>query len=165
MSSTLQFSDDASHSGTTTEEKVNQEFTPDSAPDLFLRYRLKIVEDLWEEVLQQECGLQLVDLLRQLRSLYSPEGELSEIKEIEAVKMVESLDLNEAIRAARAFALYFQLINIVEQHYEQRGQQQQYRAAYDQPTQNNLLDEDHLPDASDPEAKGSTLHANFLEKA
>jgi phosphoenolpyruvate carboxylase len=165
MSSTLQFSDDASHSGTTTEEKVNQEFTPDSAPDLFLRYRLKIVEDLWEEVLQQECGLQLVDLLRQLRSLYSPEGELSEIKEIEAVKMVESLDLNEAIRAARAFALYFQLINIVEQHYEQRGQQQQYRAAYDQPTQNNLLDEDHLPDASDPEAKGSTLHANFLEKS
>lgn len=46
------------------------------------------------------------------------------------VEVVESLDLEDAIRASRAFALYFQLINIVEQHYEQRGQQQQYRAAY-----------------------------------
>ncbi|OLP16145.1 phosphoenolpyruvate carboxylase [Leptolyngbya sp. 'hensonii'] len=100
--------------------------------DLFLRHRLKIVEDLWEAVLQQECGQELVDLLNQLRALCSPEGQAPDSAESEALKVVEKLDLNEAIRAARAFALYFQLINIVEQHYEQRGQQQQYRAAYEQ---------------------------------
>jgi len=164
MTSTLQFSDDAPHSGTTTEVKITRDSTPDSTSDLFLQHRLKIVEDLWETVLQQECGQQLVDLLGQLRSAYSSEGELS-VSEIEAVKVIESLDLNEAIRAARAFALYFQLINIVEQHYEQRGQQQQYRAAYDQPVPRSLLDEGHLPDASDPEAKGGTLNADILEKS
>jgi phosphoenolpyruvate carboxylase len=165
MSSTLQFSDDAFRSGTATELKVDQDLAPDSTSDLFLRHRLKIVEDLWEAVLRQECGQQLVDLLQQLRSLHSPEGEvLSEGGEKEALKMIESLDLNEAIRTARAFALYFQLINIVEQHYEQRGQQQQYRAEQQAAIQEDVLESGHLPDESDPEAKGSMLHANLLEK-
>ncbi|MDX2099878.1 MAG: phosphoenolpyruvate carboxylase [Leptolyngbyaceae cyanobacterium bins.59] len=100
---------------------------------LFLRHRLRIVEDLWESVLQQECGQELVDLLKQLRAMCSPEGQASSSSEAEVLQIVEKLDLNEAIRAARAFALYFQLINIVEQHYEQRGQQRQYRNAYDTP--------------------------------
>jgi phosphoenolpyruvate carboxylase len=71
----------------------------------------------------------LVDLLNQLRDMCSPEGQAPSFIESEVLKVVEKLDLNAAIRAARAFALYFQLINIVEQHYEQRDQQQQYRAA------------------------------------
>jgi len=142
MSSTLQSSDDAFRSSTATEEKSRDE-APASTSDLFLRHRLRIVEDLWESVLQQECGQQLVDLLGQLRSIYTPEGQAPETTELEALKVVENLDLNEAIRAARAFALYFQLINIVEQHYEQRGQQQQYRAAYEQqavPVRSSVFD-------------------------
>ncbi|GAB4374624.1 MAG: phosphoenolpyruvate carboxylase [Elainellaceae cyanobacterium] len=168
MSSSLQFSDDAFRSGAVTEVKINpsENSAPSSTSDLFLRHRLKIVEDLWEAVLKQECGQQLVDLLRQLRSIYSPEGEVAENVEAAAVQMIESLDLNEAIRAARAFALYFQLINIVEQHYEQRGQQQQYRAAYDQQSSESesLLESGLFSDESDPEAKGSVLHADILEK-
>jgi phosphoenolpyruvate carboxylase len=97
--------------------------------DLPLRHRLKQVEELWESVLRQECGQELVDLLNQLLDLCSPEGQAASSVESQALKVVEKLELNEAIRAARAFALYFQLINIVEQHYEQREQQQQYRAA------------------------------------
>ncbi|WP_416671106.1 phosphoenolpyruvate carboxylase [Egbenema bharatensis] len=166
MSSTLQFSDDAFRSGTATELKVDQDLAPDSTSDLFLRHRLKIVEDLWEAVLQQECGQQLVDLLQQLRSLHSPEGEvLSESEETNALKFIENLDLNEAIRTARAFALYFQLINIVEQHYEQRGQQQQYRAEQQAALREDLMGSGLIPDESDPEAKGSVLHANLLEKS
>ncbi|NET31259.1 MAG: phosphoenolpyruvate carboxylase [Cyanothece sp. SIO1E1] len=107
------------------------EITLPSTADLFLRHRLKVVEDLWELVLQQECGQDLVDLLGQLRSLSSPEGQASSKSESTVSSVVEKLDLNEAIEAARAFALYFQLINIVEQHYEQRGQQQHYQAAYE----------------------------------
>ena len=101
----------------------DQELTVTSASDLFLRHRLKVVEDLWESVLRQECGQELVDLLKQLRSLCSPEGQTPELPETSVPKLIEKLDLNSAIRASRAFALYFQLINIVEQHYEQREQQ------------------------------------------
>jgi phosphoenolpyruvate carboxylase len=97
-----------------------------SKSDLFLRNRLKVVEDLWESVLRQECGQELVDLLQQMRSVNSAEGQATHFRESNVLQLIEKLDLNAAIRAARAFALYFQLINIVEQHYEQRDQQLAY---------------------------------------
>ncbi|PSB40489.1 phosphoenolpyruvate carboxylase [Cyanosarcina cf. burmensis CCALA 770] len=90
--------------------------------DLFLRQRLQTVEELWESVLKQECGQELVNLLAQLRDLCSSEGQAIDEQIAEVVQLISQLELNEAIRAARAFALYFQLINIVEQHYEQRQQ-------------------------------------------
>jgi phosphoenolpyruvate carboxylase len=141
-----------------------------SAPstyDLFLRHRIKVVEDLWETVLRQECGQELVDLLQTLRSMCSPEGQASELTE-EAVKLVEQLDLNEAIRAARAFALYFQLINIVEQHYEQRGQQEQYREAQQRFTgfSDNVSEEDvtaMMLSSQGGESRG--MQAELLEKS
>jgi phosphoenolpyruvate carboxylase len=129
MSSIRPSSDDALGSGTAIEPRASEDRTITTTSDLFLRHRLKIVEDLWESVLRQECGQELVDLLNQLRDMCSPEGQAPSFIESEVLKVVEKLDLNAAIRAARAFALYFQLINIVEQHYEQRDQQQQYRAA------------------------------------
>jgi len=109
MSSILHSSDD-------------QALTVTSPHELFLRHRLQVVEELWESVLRQECGQELVDLLGQLRDLCSPEGQATNDQGSEVFRLISQLDLNEAIRAARAFALYFQLINIVEQHYEQRDQ-------------------------------------------
>lgn len=94
-----------------------------SSSELLLRHRLKLVENLWESVLRNECGQELVDLLEQLKSACSPEGQTTEIQEVSVGKWIEKLELNDAIKAARAFALYFQLINIIEQHYEQRNQQ------------------------------------------
>jgi phosphoenolpyruvate carboxylase len=105
-----------------------------STQDLFLRHRLKLIEELWESVLEHACGPELLNLLRQLRQMCSPEGQAPTTDEARVkavVDVVEALDLEDAIRASRAFALYFQLINIVEQHYEQREQQQQYRSAYE----------------------------------
>ncbi len=81
--------------------------------------RLRVIEDLLESVLLEESGQELVDLLRELRSMCSPEGQAPEYPAQEVLKIVESLDLPQAITAARAFALYFQLINIIEQNYEQ----------------------------------------------
>ncbi|MFB2934220.1 phosphoenolpyruvate carboxylase [Aerosakkonemataceae cyanobacterium BLCC-F154] len=105
-----------------------------SPSDLFLRHRLKVVEDLWEYVLRSECGQELVDLCNYLRSLCSPEGQATgdSLQEEEVFRIIQSLEINDAIRAARAFALYFQLINIVEQHYDQRAQQQALRMAFKQ---------------------------------
>jgi phosphoenolpyruvate carboxylase len=144
--------------------RVSDAMSPPSTSSLFLRHRLKIVEDLWEAVLKQECGQKLVDLLNQLRHLCSPEGQAANAIESEVLKVVEKLDLNDAIRAARAFALYFQLINIVEQHYEQREQQEQYRAARD------LVPVPFNSTASSPAQKAAfpspgMLEAHLLEKS
>ena len=110
--------------------------TVDVSPshDLFMRHRIKMVEAIWESVLKSECGSELIELLRRLRQMGSPEGQAptTEAAGVKAVvELVESLELEDAIQASRAFALYFQLINIVEQHYEQQEQQQQYRRAFE----------------------------------
>ncbi|WP_066383505.1 MULTISPECIES: phosphoenolpyruvate carboxylase [unclassified Anabaena] len=103
------------------------------ASELFLRRRLQIVEELWESVLRQECGQNMVELLRQLRDLCSPEGQATTDQATSAVKLIEQLNINEAIRAARGFALYFQLINIIEQEYEQRQQLTRYSEVEPEP--------------------------------
>jgi phosphoenolpyruvate carboxylase len=87
------------------------------------------MEELWESVLRQECGQKMVDILRQLQNLCSPEGQATNDQGSSVFKLIEQLNINEAIRAARAFALYFQLINIIEQDYEQRQQLTRYGAA------------------------------------
>ena len=107
----------------TTIQSSSSELNIVSTSELFLRHRLKLVEDLWESVLISECGQKLVDLLKQLRSMCSPEGKTAEITQSSVHELIEKLELNEALRASRAFALYFQLINIVEQHYEQHRKQ------------------------------------------
>ncbi|MGL5880041.1 MAG: phosphoenolpyruvate carboxylase, partial [Xenococcaceae cyanobacterium] len=94
-----------------------------SSSHLLLRHRLKLIEQLWESGLCSECGPDLVNLLKQMRAISSPEGLATEMPEFSVAQLIEKLPLNDAIAAARAFALYFQLINIVEQHYEQREQQ------------------------------------------
>lgn len=101
-----------------------EEFSTYLSSELLLRQRLKLVESLWESVLTKECGREFVALLEKLKSACSSEGQTNTTatEGIPASQWIEKLDLNDAIKAARAFALYFQLINIVEQHYEQRTQ-------------------------------------------
>ena len=149
-------SDDAFSSSAVIESRTMAEMSATSTSDLLLKLRLKSVEETWESVLRQECGQQLVDLLNQLRDLCSPEGQANSFIESEVLKVVEKLDLNEAIRAARAFALYFQLINIVEQHYEQRDQLQYRAAVRDASSPDSSTGEETTP--------ASRLEADLLEK-
>lgn len=99
----------------TTKQKINQRF----------RERIQVIEQLLEQILRDECGQELVDLLRQLQSMCSPQGQAPEYPAQEVLALVESLDLDRVITAARAFALYFQLINIVEQQFEQEEHERQ----------------------------------------
>ena len=144
--------------------------------DLLLRHRLKVVEELWESVLEHACGPELLKLLTQLRQMCSPEGQAPTTDEARVkgvVELVEGLDLEDAIRASRAFALYFQLINIVEQHYEQRGQQQQYRAAYETSELAQRQKESGLglvPEAAhnqdaEPETGAKAFQADLLQRS
>jgi phosphoenolpyruvate carboxylase len=85
-----------------------------------LQQYIKFVEDLWKSILDEAYGSQLVELLEQLRDLCSPEGQATECSVHE---LIADLKLEDAVKAVRAFALYFQLINIVEQHCEQKDRQ------------------------------------------
>lgn len=107
-------------------EESIENAAPLTASELLLRNRIKIVEDLWESVLQEECGPSLVNLLKKLHTIHSPEGQALEMASGEVLNLIEKLELKEAMQATRALALYFQLINIVEQHYEQMAQQKAY---------------------------------------
>jgi phosphoenolpyruvate carboxylase len=130
-----------------------------SPTNLLLNHRLKTIEDLWERVLRDACGQDLVNLLNELREMCSLDGSAVELLPEKVHQTIEKLDLKDAIRAARAFALYFQLINIVEQHYEQCEQKLalklslQYAASASQSSESHHLQANIVP-----------LGAGMLEK-
>jgi phosphoenolpyruvate carboxylase len=105
--------------------------------NLFLQYRLKLIEEIWESVLIKECGQDLVTLLKQLRDQGSPDENGSK-QQVNLASLIQRLNLDDAIKSSRALALYFQLINIIEQHYEQRDQQLLRRVSYQESQQSQL---------------------------
>ena len=116
-----------------------QEVSILSASYLLLRHRQKLIEDLWESVLRSECGQEMLDLLQQMRSLSSAEGQVTDsFPQSSVPQLIEKLALNDAIQAARAFALYFQLTNIIEQHYESREQKLSQRVTHTASSQKKL---------------------------
>jgi len=81
-----------------------------------------LIEDLWEAVLREECPEDQAVRLIQLKELsYSKQidGVSSKTFKDEIVDIINSMDLAESIAAARAFSLYFQLVNILEQRVEE----------------------------------------------
>jgi phosphoenolpyruvate carboxylase len=82
--------------------------------------RLELVEELWQTVLRSECPPQQAERLLRLKDLSSgADGGDSEACTAAIVQLIRDMDLAEAIAAARAFSLYFQLVNILEQHIEE----------------------------------------------
>ena len=162
MSATVYSADPGSFTGQGTETNGTQEVTASLTTELLLRHRLKLMEELWELVLEKECGQQLVNLLKQLRSLCSPEGQAP--RNVTVEKLIENLDFNEAIRATRGFALYFQLINIVEQHYDRRGQQQHYRETY-KGSESSAEGYSKAADGKSEEEKNGVYSSSLLAKS
>ncbi|MEB3330865.1 MAG: phosphoenolpyruvate carboxylase, partial [Synechococcaceae cyanobacterium] len=83
-----------------------------------LHERLELVEDLWQTVLRSECPPEQAERLLRLKQLCDPAEEATGSTEA-IVQLIREMDLAEAIAAARAFSLYFQLVNILEQHIEE----------------------------------------------
>ena len=106
---------------------------PPEAPERVIRLlgeRLELVEDLWRTVLRSECPPAQVERLLRLKELSGPihppeltagedSGTLAAGDTAGIVALIHEMDLAEAIAAARAFSLYFQLVNILEQHIEE----------------------------------------------
>ena len=102
--------------------------------------RLELVEDLWLTVLRSECPPAQVDRLIRLKNLSGPLNppEVSDADEQAGfrsgdsqaiVAVIREMDLSDGIAAARAFSLYFQLINILEQRIEETSYLQSIRRA------------------------------------
>ncbi|MFZ9271725.1 MAG: phosphoenolpyruvate carboxylase, partial [Prochlorococcaceae cyanobacterium] len=91
-----------------------------SAPRVrrLLGERLELVEELWQAVLRSECPPEQAERLLRLKQLGEPESSPADASTA-IVALIREMDLAEAIAAARAFSLYFQLVNILEQHIEE----------------------------------------------
>ena len=130
-----------------------------SKSHLLLRHRLKLIEQLWESVLRSEYGQEMVDLLQKMRKVSSPEGQVQDLPQSSIPQLIENLPIEDAIQAARAFALYFQLINIVEQHYEQQEQKISRRDSNSTigkiSTENGLNTENRLNQEATPDIIGA----------
>ncbi|MGA1482472.1 MAG: phosphoenolpyruvate carboxylase, partial [Vulcanococcus sp.] len=86
--------------------------------------RLELVEDLWQTVLRSECPAPQAERLLRMKALSNridggAPDQASEAATEEIVQLIRDMDLAEAIAAARSFSLYFQLVNILEQHIEE----------------------------------------------
>ncbi len=133
-----------------------------SQSHLLLRHRLKLIEQLWESVLCSEYGQEMVDLLQKMRKVSSPEGKARDLPQSTVPQIIENLPIEDAIQAARAFALYFQLINIVEQHYEQKEQKITRRINKDLSHQTSVNTTQNVVDNGHTNTK--ILGANGLEE-
>jgi len=100
--------------------------------------RLELVEDLWLTILRSECGPQQLERLLRLKELVGPlnpgetaagDSETPSSKSEQIVAVIQAMDLADGIAAARAFSLYFQLINILEQHIEEDSYLESLRSA------------------------------------
>ena len=85
-----------------------------------LQQRLALVEDLWRTVLQSECPPEQAERLLRMKQLSDPVLPGEHPAGTDAlIDLIKEMDLAEAIAAARAFSLYFQLVNILEQRIEE----------------------------------------------
>lgn len=101
--------------------------------------RLELVETLWLAVLHSECPPGQVERLIRLKEAsgrFDPEEEASRTgpdsggaNSAAIDQAIREMDLSDGIAAARAFSLYFQLINILEQHIEEHTYVESLRQA------------------------------------
>ena len=97
---------------------------PQTSRPRLLAERLELVEDLWQTVLRSECPPQQAERLLRMKEISGAidggePDQASEAATAEIVQLIRQMDLAEGIAAARAFSLYFQLVNILEQHIEE----------------------------------------------
>ncbi len=145
--------------------KSNQKIRPNpiganNGTGKLLKQRLELVEDLWETVLRSECPPKQTDRLLRLKSLSNPiqiEKCDTNSASQKIVILIGEMDLEEAISAARAFSLYFQLVNILEQRIEEDSYLESMKC-----TEKNLHNDEEL-DPFAPTLASQTAPATFRE--
>lgn len=120
--------------------------------------------DLLGETLQRQGGRRLFDieervrtLCKQLRNSHSSETE-GRLK-----RLLHGLSLDEAIGVIRAFSVYFQLVNIAEQHHRIRRKRYYELHTPDQPQRGSIADTLHRLKAEYGDVPDKSLRAAFQD--
>jgi phosphoenolpyruvate carboxylase len=95
-----------------------------SAADTAIRANVRLLGDLLGEVLVEQEGEWLLELEERVRRLARDARDGSEAAFVELGEAVAALPLERQALVLRAFALYFQLANIAEQHHRLRRRRQ-----------------------------------------
>tara|TARA_Y100001968_G_scaffold251839_1_gene237125 strand:+ start:15004 stop:18012 length:3009 start_codon:yes stop_codon:yes gene_type:complete len=130
-----------------------------SDPGRLLKQRLELVEDLWQTVLKSECPADQTERLLRLKKLSDPssiDGVVNNNPSNQIALLISEMDLAEAISAARAFSLYFQLVNILEQRIEEDTYLETMSSGQDNDDKNGL-------DPFAPPLASQTAPATFSE--
>ena len=93
-----------------------------SAPDAQLRANVRLLGDVLGQVLVEQEGEELLALEEKVRGLARVARETGDRAELEST--IGALDLDRQSKVLRAFALFFQLANIAEQHHRLRRRRQ-----------------------------------------
>ncbi len=102
--------------------------TSDPAKELPLRRDVRSLGKLLGRVLVEQEGDRLLEIVEQLRRLLIKHRELSRTGESggddsqmkKAIKIVSGLDIEDAHRVTKAFAIYFELTNLAETNHRKR---------------------------------------------
>lgn len=105
-----------------------------------LREEVRFLGGLLGEVLREQGGEELFQAVERLRLLAKGlRRHYEESRERELVETVRSLDLPMATQVARAFGVYFQLVNVAEQHHRVR-RKREYERGHKLPQPGSLDD-------------------------
>ncbi len=103
-----------------------------------LRREVRYLADLLGEVLREQGGEGLFQAVERLRTLAkSLRRHYDPAVEQQLVSTVQALDLQTATQVARAFGLYFHLVNLAEQHHRVR-RKREYERERRQPQRGSL---------------------------
>ena len=118
--------------------KREMDIVPDADPS---KANSELIEELWESVLRTECPDEHANRLIKLKHLsYEDNLNPNHQKKFknEISEIVNAMDLAESISAARAFSLYFQLVNILEQRVEEDRYIQSFTNQSIEPSEDKL---------------------------
>jgi phosphoenolpyruvate carboxylase len=122
-------------------EKNPSKTTDAAAKDLPLRNDIRRLGDLLGETLKRLGGKKLFDIEEQVRALCKQlRANHSPATERQLKKLLHGLDLEEVIGLIRSFSVYFQLVNIAEQHHRIRRKRFYDLHTPDKPQRGSIAD-------------------------
>lgn len=113
--------------------------TRKSAADLPLRNDIRLLGDLLGKTLKRLGGTRLFDTEEQVRALCKEmRAKPSPATERRLKRLLHGLPTDDAIGVIRAFSVYFQLVNIAEQHHRMRRKRYYELHTPDQPQRGSI---------------------------
>jgi phosphoenolpyruvate carboxylase len=102
---------------------------------------IHLLGDLLGKVIRRQAGVDVFDLEERFRALSKvrrqDEESVAEVT-LRILELADSLSTDEIQEVARAFTVYFQLINVAEDHHRARVLRQRTRAKFPEPIQESI---------------------------